>query len=59
MRGGVLRVERARGKGKTDRGRPVGRAEAEGIGMEKTFAGIARQANGSPKLEGVSFLDPR
>src|SRR5216684_8581344 len=27
--------------------------------MEKTFAGIARQANGRPKLEGVGFLGPR
>src|SRR5713101_10206243 len=59
MRGAVHGVQRARGKGKTYRGGPVGSSEAERIGMEKTFAGIARQANGSPKLEGVGFLDPR
>ena len=59
MRGSILGVQRARGKGETNRGSPVGCSEAESIGMEKTFARIARQADGRSKLERVGFLGPR
>src|SRR5256885_533619 len=52
-------VQAARSKREADRGRPVGCSEAESIGMEKTFARVARQADGRAKLEGVGFLGPR
>src|ERR1700738_3180306 len=55
----MRRIQAAGGKGEADRRRPVGCAQAEVIGVQITRAGIAGQADRSPKLEGMRLPGPR